>query len=84
MIEVMSVLICIECNGNFPYDHRIWAVEEGSFACRYCSRTFMFKSRLEIHEIVHTGERPYECSVCHKRFNRKGNLKAHYMTHMAE
>ena len=49
--------------------------------CKYCDKTFLCMSKLEIHKRVHTLEKPYKCSVCDKSFNIKGNLKRHILSH---
>ena len=54
------------------------------YSCRYCSKTFQFRSQLALHEIIHTGEKPYSCDVCGKSFNRRNNLKVHQLTHFED
>ena len=49
--------------------------------CDVCGKRFKCKSALEIHILVHTGERPFGCDICKKTFSQKGNLKQHLRTH---
>lgn len=53
-------------------------------ACKYCHKTFLHKSRRDIHERIHTGERPFQCSYCDKSFTLKTNKECHERIHTGE
>lgn len=54
------------------------------FNCSYCNLRFHFKKDKEIHERVHTGEKPYSCPYCNKAFAQKQACTAHIRTHTNE
>ncbi|XP_069610727.1 zinc finger protein 585A-like [Ranitomeya imitator] len=54
------------------------------FLCSQCGECFNYKSKLVIHEKIHTGEKPYSCSECGKCFNYKSKLAIHQTTHTGE
>ncbi|XP_072318451.1 uncharacterized protein [Eucyclogobius newberryi] len=53
-------------------------------SCSLCGKEFYYKSALQMHMLVHSGEKPFKCSVCDKTFAQKGNLKIHQRSHTGE
>ena len=52
-------------------------VHNKRYSCDDCGKTFSERSRLLIHNRVHSGDRPYECELCGFSCAQKDNLRIH-------
>ncbi|XP_066254708.1 zinc finger protein 596-like isoform X20 [Euwallacea similis] len=57
---------------------------EKKHLCDTCGKGFAQRSKLVIHERVHTGYKPYACKYCEKCFTKKDYLVMHERVHSGE
>lgn len=77
---------CSACNKKFfnkaKLNTHFRARHEGilNFKCKECGKGFINSFTLQIHSVVHTGERPYTCDQCGKSYTQVPHLKRHIAT----
>ncbi|XP_078794933.1 zinc finger Y-chromosomal protein isoform X2 [Oryzias latipes] len=45
--------------------------------CAVCGKTFSCRSRLQTHEVIHSGVKPHRCDLCPKAYMRTNDLEHH-------
>jgi len=48
-----------------------------NFSCSLCRKSFGYKSVLNEHMRVHSGEKPFQCRICDQRFTQRSNMNKH-------
>ena len=64
-----------------PTDSDTVADDLSQLKCNICGKTFVKKTNLKHHLMLHRGEKPWKCHICSWRFVQKCNLKKHIETH---
>ncbi|XP_037274929.2 uncharacterized protein LOC119167536 [Rhipicephalus microplus] len=55
--------------------------KEGPFSCVRCNASFVMKSRLVKHMLIHTGQGLFPCVHCNASFYQKDHLVSHMCVH---
>ena len=82
MIHSLSLFHNIMKNNNSVNNiGKVKLHQKKRYICKFCNREFSKGYNLQIHERVHTGERPFPCTVCDKSFKRQDHLRDHMYSH---
>jgi KRAB domain-containing zinc finger protein len=57
------------------------STKEKCFLCSFCGKAFRFLELLEIHQRMHTGEKPVGCHMCQVSFSHLSHLKRYKRYH---
>ncbi|CAH2108943.1 unnamed protein product [Euphydryas editha] len=59
------------------YKHKFKHKTSKDYHCRFCRKSFLRKTTLDLHERIHTGDRRKVCKVCSQAFVQKASLNYH-------
>ncbi|XP_043936729.1 zinc finger protein 574-like [Protopterus annectens] len=76
---------CTECGAVFALlsklqEHRCNRNSQ-VYECITCRKKLTSATKLKLHQLIHTGERPYKCNLCNKAFTNQSNLGLHERRH---
>ena len=54
------------------------------YQCHVCGKCLKSSSAVNVHQRIHTGEKPFACTICNKSFSVKESLNRHIRTHTGE
>ena len=61
--------------------HKRTHIDEKTFECSHCDKTFSLSMVIVINQRTHTGEKLFQCSHCDKSFSNNSILVIHHRTH---
>ena len=90
--------ICPKSYTSKPYleNHEKTYRDEHQHRCKDCSKVFKYASRLKVHQMIHSKDKPkmapgtddkiktFNCVICSKSYPTNGQLKKHEIIHSDE
>ena len=82
MIDVGNVSIDIEREIVAKNDENIGSrLQIKIYECKICLKKFKKKHNLNVHERIHSKEKPFQCSKCRTSFRQLAHLNRHERIH---
>ncbi|XP_045168260.2 uncharacterized protein LOC123531403 isoform X2 [Mercenaria mercenaria] len=89
--EALAGFSCSQCSKSFKTKAALKlhttvhkTAEERQYVCTICSRRFLHRHHLVVHQRKHSGEKPFKCTACSKTFMAIFLLHKHLRKHARE
>ncbi len=83
VFEMFSLLLFIWLTNKINKTMKLLTFLYGrrKYKCETCNKRFTRLSHLNVHNRIHSREKPFACDQCQKSFNQMNNLTRHKMLH---